>query len=157
MALTAQQVYEQSLAAQRGRVNQMYGRNLELLAQAMRDRADALEANVEGRGVARSGEANRLRSRLKEDEALQRRFYTEDQAYQLGQLDLDEQSRRAALASAGSGRAPSVFPTSRTPQDIYGSWALEDARQKSVAKGLYSDPYGLDMRRRFSIPGQGTR
>lgn len=118
MALTAQQVYNQSLALQRGRVGQMYGRNLEMLAREMRNRSEQLEANLEGRGVFRSGEANTARERLKEDEAAQRRYYSQDRDYQMSQLDIDEQSR---LASSGGGTSSSAMATTggRTPEQIY--------------------------------------
>lgn len=122
MALTAQQVYNQSLGVQRGRVNQMYGRNLEILAREMRDARERNEANLEGRGILRSGEANTARSRLAESEAAQRKYYGEDRAYQLSQIELDEQARRAALASGagGGGRDPKMMaPTvGRTPEQI---------------------------------------
>lgn len=119
MALTAQQVYNQSLGVQRGRVNQMYGRNLEILAREMRDARERTEANLEGRGVLRSGEANTARSRLSESEAAQRKYLSEDRGYQLSQIDLDEQARRAALASSGGGGAKAMPATGgRTPEQI---------------------------------------
>jgi hypothetical protein len=102
MALTAQQVYNQSLGLQRNRTSQMYGRNLEMLANQMRDASEGLEANLEGRGVLRSGEANTARSRLKQNEALQRRYLTEDRDYSMSQLNLDEQARRASGGGGGS-------------------------------------------------------
>jgi hypothetical protein len=108
MALTAQQVYNQSLGLQRNRTSQMYGRNLEMLAKQMRDASENLEANLEGRGVLRSGEANTARFRLKEQEAAQRRYLTEDRDYSLQQLNLDEQARKA---SQGGGSNPSMTPT----------------------------------------------
>jgi len=103
MALTAQQVYNQSLGLQRNRANQMYGRNLEMLAKQMRDASEGLEANLESRGVLRSGEANVGRERLQEQGATQRRYLTEDRDYQLQQINLDEQARRAAQAAGGGG------------------------------------------------------
>jgi hypothetical protein len=120
MALTAQQVYNQSLGLQRNRANQMYGRNLEMLAKQMRDASEGLEANLEGRGVLRSGEANTGRQRLKEQEAAQRRYLTEDRDYQLQQLALDEQARKT---SQGGGSNSSMTPTGgRTAQDIYSGF-----------------------------------
>lgn len=121
MALTAQQVYNQSLGVQRGRVNQMYGRNLEILAREMRDARERTEANLEGRGVLRSGEANTARSRLSESEAAQRKYLSEDRNYQLSQIELDEQARRAALASSGGGGGGAkAMPATggRTPEQI---------------------------------------
>lgn len=122
MALTAQQVYNQSLGVQRGRVNQMYGRNLEILAREMRDARERTEANLEGRGVLRSGEANTARARLAENEAAQRKYLSEDRGYQLSQIDLDEQARKAALAAAGGGGGggAKAMPATggRTPEQI---------------------------------------
>jgi len=120
MALTAQQVYNQSLGVQRGRVNQMYGRNLEILAREMRDARERTEANLEGRGVLRSGEANTARSRLAESEAAQRKYLSEDRGYQLSQIDLDEQARKAALAAAGGGGGGKAMPATggQSAEDI---------------------------------------
>lgn len=118
MALTAQQVYNQSLGVQRGRVNQMYGRNLEILAREMRDARERTEANLEGRGVLRSGEANTARSRLSESEAAQRKYLSEDRGYQLSQIDLDEQARRAALAAAGGGGKAMPATGGQSAEDI---------------------------------------
>lgn len=79
-------------AVQTNRVNQIYGRNLEMLAKSMRDRAEQEQAALEGRGVLRSGEADLAASRRAEDEATQKRYYLEDRDYQL-----------ASLAEGGSG------------------------------------------------------
>ena len=151
MALTAQQVYNQSLGVQRGRVNQMYGRNLEILAREMRDARERTEANLEGRGVLRSGEANTARSRLSESEAAQRKYLSEDRGYQLSQIDLDEQARRAALAAAGSGTSNTpAQPPTKTPQEIANSFNL--------AKATRYDPYGQNARKTFNIRGgMGSR
>jgi hypothetical protein len=156
MALTAQQVYNQSLGLQRNRTSQMYGRNLEMLARQMRDASEGLEANLEGRGVLRSGEANTARSRLKQNEALQRRYLTEDRDYSMSQLNLDEQARRASQAGSGGGRDPSMMPVTggRSAEDIYASFQLEKGRQASVATG---DSFGVNTRKRFNIPTRGTR
>lgn len=151
MALTAQQVYNQSLGVQRGRVNQMYGRNLEILAREMRDARERTEANLEGRGVLRSGEANTARSRLSESEAAQRKYLSEDRGYQLSQIDLDEQARRAALAAAGSGTSNTAArPATKTPQQIVNDFNL--------AKATRYDPYGINTRKTFNIRGgMGSR
>ena len=155
MALTAQQVYNQSLGLQRGRVNQMYGRNLEILAKQMRDASEGLEANLEGRGVLRSGEANTSRSRLRESEASQRKYYGEDRGYQLSQIDLDEQARKAALASGGGGGGGGTTPTGgRTGQEIYDSFKLDKGSQAASKTG---DHFGISTRKRFNIPTRGTR
>lgn len=154
MALTADQLFQQSLGLQRGRVNQMYGRNLEILAREMRNRSEALAANLEGRGVFRSGEADTARSRLAEEEAAQRKYLGQDQAYQLSQLDMEERARKA---QQGTGTTSSkMMPTTggRTAQDIQNSFNLEQARQAIAPVG---DPYGLYMRKKFNIPGQGFR
>lgn len=122
MALTAQQVYNQSLGVQRGRVNQMYGRNLEILARQMRDASERLASNLEGRGIFRSGEATTARERLAEDEAAQRKYLSEDRSYQLSQIDLDERARQASqAASGGGGGSPArIMPSTagKTPEDI---------------------------------------
>lgn len=119
MALTAQQVYNQSLGLQRNRTSQMYGRNLEMLANQMRDASEGLEANLEGRGVLRSGEANTARKRLKEQESAQRRYLTEDRDYSMSQLDLDEQARRASGGGGGGGsNAGMAVPGGRTAEQI---------------------------------------
>lgn len=119
MALTAQQVYNQSLGLQRNRANQMYGRNLEMLAKQMRDASEGLEANLESRGVLRSGEANTARSRLKEQEAAQRRYLTEDRDYSLQQLNLDEQARKASQGGGGGGGAGMPAADSLTAEQKY--------------------------------------
>jgi hypothetical protein len=119
MALTAQQVYNQSLGLQRNRANQMYGRNLEMLAKQMRDASEGLEANLEGRGVLRSGEANTARSRLQQQGATQRRYLTEDRDYQLQQLALDEQARKASQGGGGGGGAGMPAANSLTAEQKY--------------------------------------
>lgn len=133
MALTADQLFQRSLGLQRGRVDQMYGRNLEILAREMRNRSEALAANLEGRGVFRSGEADTARSRLKEEEAAQRKYMAEDKGYQLSQLELEELARKIQ----GSGLKPNMMPTLNNPtaEDI-----LERARKSRFDGGTTVNP-----------------
>lgn len=149
MALTAEQLYQQSLGAQRGRVNQMYGRNLEILAREMRNARERTEASLESRGVLRSSEANTARARLGEEEAAQRRYYGEDRDYQLQQMAMDEQARK--LRGAGGPAAPTFIPpVTRSPQQIVDEFRLQ--------RGKRYDPYGLNMRKTFDIRGgMGSR
>lgn len=152
MALTAEQLYQQSLGAQRGRVNQMYGRNLEILAREMRNARERTEASLESRGVLRSSEANTARARLGEEEAAQRRYYGEDRDYQLQQMAMDEQARK--LRGAGGPAPSSMMPVvdSRTPEQI-----LRDAgfvAQKPVGQRLTllpKKPAGTVSTRRYSL------
>jgi hypothetical protein len=113
MAQTSEQVYQSSLGLERGRVNQVYGRNLEILARKMRDATEQMQANMEGRGVLRSGETDLARTRLKEEEAFQKKQLAQDKAYDLQKLALDEQARAAARAAAAAGGgSSSVMPSS---------------------------------------------
>jgi hypothetical protein len=157
MALTAQQVYNQSLGLQRNRANQMYGRNLEMLAKQMRDASEGLEANLEGRGVLRSGEANTGRQRLQEQGAAQRRYLTEDRDYQLQQINLDEQARRAAQAAGGGGGGGSTStmpaPVSRTPDQILADLLKASGFKAPAPNG--GRPVG-QMAVRIQRPTSGT-
>lgn len=109
----------------RGRVNQMYERNLEILAKTMRDRAEQELANVEARGVLRSGEADRMATRRAEDEATQKRYLAEDKAYDLARIKDATMGGGSVLSSrsggsgGGGGGTVSGTPTS---QQLLDQW-----------------------------------
>ena len=106
----------------KGRVSQMYNRNLEILAKTMRDRAEQELANVEGRGVLRSGEADTMATRRAEDEATQKRYLKEDRDYQLAQIARENaaiSAARAAASGGGGGGGGGGVSSSPTTNDLY--------------------------------------
>lgn len=130
MAQTVEQVYQQSLGLERGRVNQLYGRNLELLAQEMRNRREQLASNAEARGILRSGETDLANKRLNEEEKFKKRTLAEDKAYQLQGLAMDEASRaaqKAAAAASGSGGSSGMPASSAMTAEQYLAQMLNQA------------------------------
>lgn len=111
------QLYRREAALNNARADQQFNTYLADLARSYGIAEGSLNANLEGRGIFRSGEASTARTRLSaENQALQSKAM-QDRDYQKNMNDINLLKQLAALqaSSAGQGSGNNSFDTRPEP------------------------------------------
>lgn len=149
------QLYRREAALNNARADQLFNTYLADLARSYGIAEGSLNANLEGRGIFRSGEASTARTRLAaENQALQSKAM-QDRDYQKNMTDINLLKQLAALqaSSTQQGSTPQAqftpAPPPPPPPPRANSYATPQQRVAVTPSGMGSGrtPTGTEERR----------